>query len=841
MRKRTALAWAVLGCASIAAAGAPDDVAAARALLTRCFGPRAEEIRLETIPADAGRPAFEIEAAGGRVTVRGSSGVALARGAYAYLRAHDLAMFTWGGRRVELPARWPDHPAERAVAAFPHLVQDNICTPGYTTAYFGWPEWERYLDVMALHGFNLTMAPLGGEAVWARVWKRFGVTDAELADFFTGPAFLPWHRMGNVNKHGGPVPASYYEQSVALQKKILARMRELGIEPIAPAFSGFVPAGLKRARPGTQVLDMHAWCGFSGPYGSHMLHPLSPLYPEIGGAFIKEWRKEFGDADFYQADSFNEMTVPVSGDRANQLAQLAAFGDSVYSAIKAGDPDGTWVMMAWAFLSGFWTPDNARALLSNVPDDRMLILDLFCEKRPQWGKYEAFFGKPWVFGILPNFGGNSQYIGNLGHLARTLPELPRLAKRGNLSGFGYFPEGTENNEVLYELASDAVWAGRPLDPARWLDGYARSRYGALPAPVREAWTLMAESVYARGDGSVNQLLQRRPEGGSYGPRWNGDAKLQRAADLLLHEAPRMPAGDLFRNDAIEVAAQCLGMLIDRRLETGQAALAAGSNEEAARCFRDATALMADLDRLLASHTLWRLDRWVGLARAWGRTPAEQDYFEQDAKRQVTVWGGPSLSEYASKLWSGLTGGYYRGRWAAWSAAKLAGKPFAQGAWEETWITTPGGAKIEPWPDPIARAEELLAAGRAWDNDDLLRRARGVEAGGWRAGEMTESYADREWDVTAFLPAPGAYTFRFQYTAGSHRLDIARAALLVNGVEVSADEHEGTTGVSNEANAYALELKDPPPAGSRIVLRARIKSAGGVDSNGVIQVRKKTRS
>jgi alpha-N-acetylglucosaminidase len=821
------------------AALAADPTASARDVLVRCFGPRAAEFRLETIPAEAGRPVFEIAASNGTVTIRGSSGVALSRGAYTYLRAHDLALFTWGGRQLNLPARWPDHPHERIVAPFRHLMQDNICTPGYTTAYYGWPEWERYLDVMALHGFNLTMAPLGGEAIWARVWKQFGLTDAELADFFTGPAFLPWHRMGNVNKHGGPLPAAYLEQSVALQKQLLARMRELGIEPVAPAFSGFVPAGFTRAQPDAQVLDMHAWCGFGGAYGSHMLHPLSPLYPAIGGAFIKEWQKEFGDADFYQADSFNEMSVPVSGDRTNQLAQLAAFGDSVYSAIKAGDPDGTWVMMAWAFLSGFWTPDNTQALLSKVPDDRMLILDLFCEKHPQWNRLHAYFGKPWTFGVLPNFGGNSQYIGHLGYLARTLPALTNLANRGNLSAFGYFPEGTENNEVLYELASDAIWSSRPLEVDAWLQGYGRARYGALPAPVREAWTLLAQSVYARGDGSVNQRLQRRPAGRSYGALWTGDAKLQQAADLLLQAAPELKDQTLYRNDAIEVAAQALGMLIDRRLEVGQAALAADAKEDATRCFREATALMADTDRLLASHTLWRLDRWVGLARAWGRTPAEQDYFEQDAKRQVTLWGragGAQLSEYAAKLWSGLVGGYYQGRWAGWSAAQLGGAPFDQTAWEERWVTTPGGTQVTPWPDPLARAVELLAVGRVWDNEEVLCRARGIEIGQWKSGEMTEQYADREWPAPA-LAATGTHRIRFAYTGGSHRLDIARVALLVNGAEIAADAHEGTTGVRNEGNLYTLEVKEPVPADAKVVLRARIKSAGGTDSNGTIYLRK----
>ena len=84
---------------------------------------------------------------------------------------------------------------------------------------------------------------------------------------------------------------------------------------------------------------------------------------------------------------------------------------------------------------------------------------------------------------------------------------------------------------------------------------------------------------------------------------------------------------------------------------------------------------------------------------------------------------------------------------------------------------------------------------------------------------------------------GSYQVRFVYTGGSHRLDIARAALLVNGAEVAADEHEGTTGVRNEGNTYTLMVKNPVPAGAKVALRARIRSAGGTDSNGKILLRK----
>ena len=80
--------------------------------------------------------------------------------------------------RLDAAALGPEvaHPRQRVESPYRHLLQDNICTFGYTTAFNGWPEWERYLDVMALHGYNLTMAPLGGEAIWADELARLAKT-----------------------------------------------------------------------------------------------------------------------------------------------------------------------------------------------------------------------------------------------------------------------------------------------------------------------------------------------------------------------------------------------------------------------------------------------------------------------------------------------------------------------------------------------------------------------------------------------------------------------------------------------------------------------------------------
>lgn len=45
---------------------------------------------------------------------------------------------------------------------------------------------------MALNGMNLPLAFIGQESIWRQVYLLLGLTDNDLNDFFTGPAFLPY-------------------------------------------------------------------------------------------------------------------------------------------------------------------------------------------------------------------------------------------------------------------------------------------------------------------------------------------------------------------------------------------------------------------------------------------------------------------------------------------------------------------------------------------------------------------------------------------------------------------------------------------------------------------------
>jgi len=53
-------------------------------------------------------------------------------------------------------------------------------------------------------------------------------------------------RMGNIHGWGGPLPQSWIDNQLALQHKILDRMRALGMIPVLPGFAGHVPIAITK-------------------------------------------------------------------------------------------------------------------------------------------------------------------------------------------------------------------------------------------------------------------------------------------------------------------------------------------------------------------------------------------------------------------------------------------------------------------------------------------------------------------------------------------------------------------------------------------------------------------
>jgi len=673
--------------AALADAAAPE--AAARGILQRLVPAKADRFVLQTIPAENGRDVFEIESRDGRIVVRGSSGVAIASGWNWYLNHYCHCHVSRQGNPLTLPDPLPSVPQKvHRVSPFPHRYYLNFCAFSYSVAWYDWPQWERLIDWMALHGINMPLSVTGEEAIWYKVYRDLGLSDKQLADFFVGPGYLPFGWMGCIDAWAGPLPKTWIDSHRELQKKIVARERELGMTPVLQGFTGHVPAALKDVFPAAKLQRLSSWCEFPP---THFLSPQDPLFARIGKLFIEEQARQFGTDHLYASDTFIEMTPP-----SNDPQFLASMGKAVYGAMRAGDPQAVWVMQGWLFVNnpGFWKPPQGRALLGAVPDDRMILLDLACENSPVWNKTEAFYGKPWIWNIVQEYGDTVSLHGGLPQIVQNLHEAMTSAHRGRLEGIGSVNEGLGTNPVVYDFLGEMAWRSEVPPLADWLRGYVEGRYGACPAAADEAWQALLATVY-RSPSDAGSVICARPSWhGAAGDRAGpllpySNSALAQAWHKLLKSADQLGTVDAYRLDLVHVGRQTLVDLGPQFLHEAAAAYGRKDRQALADASTRFLQLIGDVDELLATREELLLGRWLAGAKHWATDDAERRLYEWNARTIITLWGPRDslLHEYANKQWSGMLDGFYRPRWQQFfqqvDAALAAGKAFDANAYEKS--------------------------------------------------------------------------------------------------------------------------------------------------------------
>jgi len=834
------------------AAPQEPSLQAVRGLIGRVLPGKEDRFLLDLLPR-AGRERFEIGRRGERILLRGTSPIALAAGLGWYLRHIALVPLSWWPwapiqAPEELPL--PERPVKKECRVR-HRFFFNYCTFGYTLPFWGWKEWERLIDWMALNGIDLPLAQTGNEAVWLRVWKKFGLPEDEIRSFFTGPAHLPWHRMANLDRWGGPLPRSFIDGKEALQKKILARERALGMKPVLPAFAGHVPPGLRRLFPRAGIKPLAVgWAGVSKKCATWFLPPKSPLFKKIQVAFLKEQERAYGTDHFYSADPFNEI-VPPSWDPEF----LKSVSRAIYGGMAEADPRAVWIQMGWIFYNNRnWTPERTRAMIEGVPPGRMVLLDYVCERVEFFRRIENFFGAPFVWCYLGNFGGSTTLEGPLRKVAARLDALFSSKGPKNLFGLGSTLEGLDENQLVYEFVLERPWRDNPITPRDWVRAWARLRAGGADPHVEKAWEILLETAY--NDSGIpgeekRVCLQAKPTTGASGwgsPRVRchyDNAVLARAWQEMLRARPAAFERDAFRFDLVNLARQVLGnhsLKIWRELSAAYRRGDAGAFRKGTAAFRR---LGLDLDRLLATRPEFLLGRWTADARAWAAGPGEEAYYQQNARNIVTTWDrrGASLTDYAARLWQGLTRDYYLARWTAlfrrMEDSLLSGDPVDRKSWDKerkdiewNWVTDREMRYPEqPAGDAAALVKELW---RRYGKE-LHPHDPPLPAGSWKPSDLVAGKpVVLTWDVTSLLKGPGDYLFTFRWEKGAHALQVDWVRIDAGGRIPARDVHPGWTGIENRENTYRIRLGEVLP-GRRYLLRASVHGAGGTDSAGRIWV------
>ncbi len=711
MKKISLLALFLLGFVCQSFAQTPAEEAAMSVLVRATSNSQLPVVLNQIEGADS--TFFEYEVKNGNLHISGSSPVALCRGFYDYAKKHGYGLYSWTGSSLNLPSTLENESTTKVTSPFEHHYYFNVVTYGYTMPYWDWERWEKELDWMALHGLDMPLSLIAYEAIIARVWKKMGLTDEEINSYFVGPAHLPWMRMGNISGINGPLDQSWYDNRIELQHKVLDRMKELGMKPIVHGFPGFIPQAFKRIHPELEI-SQTSWS--NGSFHNWMISPREPLFSEISTMYVQEWEKEFGKAKYYLVDSFNEMDNPLP-EKGNpeRYELLNEYGDKVYKSIKAANPDAVWTMQGWMFgyQRTIWDYETLGALLKNVPDDKILLLDLavdynkhFWKSQVNWDFYKGFYNKPWVYSVIPNMGGKTGLTGVLEFYANGHLEALASPNRGKLVGHGLAPEGIENNEVIYELYTDAGWSSKEIDLNAWYENYSVNRYGSYPKEIRNTWKELEKSVYGTFTDHPRYNWQFRPGVNSTGTINLSDSFFK-GIEEFASVAPEMKDSELYMADLMEFSALYLGGKAEFLVYKIEQAYADGDVKTATKLEADFEYILKGIDKILYSHPVLRLENWIEFARSQGVDQAQAAKYESNAKRLVTIWG-PPVDDYAARVWSGHIRDYYLPRWQHYFASKKSGEAFDYAAWELDWVENSVGLSPQQAPkDMVAYIQEMM--------------------------------------------------------------------------------------------------------------------------------------
>jgi alpha-N-acetylglucosaminidase len=717
----TSLEWSAPAHAAESPRGGPAfDTAPARSALNRLLPGHAGQFRLSIAERHGTVDRFRVTGTTGHVRITGTTPAVLLTGVHWYLKYVCGAHLTWNGVQTNLPRRLPApaRPLERSTA-LPHRFALNDTNDGYTAPYADWPYWERQIDLLALHGCNEVLVIAGMEAVYHRLLKDFGYSDAEARAWLPAPSHQPWWLLQNLSGYGGPLSPALLARRAALGRRIADRLRELGMAPVLPGYYGHVPKQFTERNGGdARVVPQGVWHGFERP---DWLDPRTEAFAKVAASFYAHQRDVFGEVDLFKMDLLHE-----GGTAGDVPVPAAARG--VEQALHKARPRAVWVILGWQ--------DNPLPeLLDAVDRSRMLIVDGVSDRytgvtdrERDWG------GTPYAFGTIPNFGGRTT-IGARAHIWNEKFFAWRDKAGSALAGTAYMPEAADRDPAAFELFSELAWMPAKPDRAAWFASYAGYRYGGRDAAARRAWRALHDTAYqhrtversdphdslfcARPDLAADRAAAYAPRALTYDP-----ARFDAALAGLLGVAAGLRKSPAYAHDLVDVARQALAHRSRQYLPQLRDAHRRRDRETFRALATLWLRLMRLSDEVTGTHPAFLLGPWVNEARLLATDDAERAEFERTAKALITVWGGRvtsdtgNLHEYGNREWHGLMADFYVPRWQRWldalEDALATGTAPAAVDWfavEEPWTRERKDYPLRPVGDPYrtaARVRDVLA-------------------------------------------------------------------------------------------------------------------------------------
>lgn len=609
-----------------------------------------KQFEVEYIEKVDNQDTFELDF-GEKIILRGNNNLSIATALGWYLKYTVNVNISWCGCNMNLPEILPKPFFYKKTILQKFRSYFNFCTFNYTASWWNWERWEKELDFMALNGINLPLNTVGSECIWYETFIEMGMSDRDVRSFLTGPAFLAWQFMTNIEGHGGPLPKDFLNKRKHLGKQITKRMLELNMTPIQQAFSGCVPKKLAEIYKDSNFQKKKVWCGISDTL---QLDPTDELFDRIGIVFLQKQKELFGAYGYYSADPFHESEPP-----QDSIDYLNRVGEKIHGIIKQFDQEAIWVLQSWSI---------RKDMVDILPKEDLLVLDLNGANNVS---KENFWGIPFLSGNLHNFGGRINMHGDLRLLANNqYMEISKIAP--NICGTGLFMESIEHNPTYYDLAFEMLISSESIDLNTWLKKYALRRYGIKSENYEECLNILSNTVYAPGTNGVEKssiiaarpavtVKKSGPNDGFYIPY--GNRRLLKALKLLMSKKSNI---DSYNYDIVDLTRQVLSNYGQKLYEEVSSSIKDRDLSLFMKKSRQFIELLEDIDDLLSTRKEFSLEKWITDARNMASNEEDEKLYELNASMLITIWGAMDdtsiIFDYSWREWSGLINQYYKVRW-----------------------------------------------------------------------------------------------------------------------------------------------------------------------------------
>jgi len=532
-------------------------------------------------------------------------------------------------------------PAKRLIPALSYEYYAN------GACWWDFDRWKSELDLLASHGVNMPLLPIGHEAAWYYAMLTIDINREDAIGFLSGPAYYPYQLAGRLDSFLPMIDTDYLKQQRDLGQRVIEYARELGMSPILQGFNGHVPKQFKAYFPKSNIMPMTPWRNFAQTY---RISPDDPLFMQVGQALREKQADFFGTADYYIASPFDEVKPLIE-----KATNFAGFGRAI-SELMGG---ATFVLTAESYRP---------SLLHDVNKSKVLIFDA---DGTHHDAEHGFDGVPFIVGTRFNSGGRTTLHGDVHALAGN-PYLKVKSEFQNAAGPGYFPDSDGQNPLYAGLALEMLNQDGKIGLDGWLEGYAEKRYGSDEKCLADAMKRLAETCYSpectgRETGSViaarpsTELAHTAPFD-TLKLRYD-NKKLCEALALLLQSKSADTDGYAF--DACDILRQ----IMSNRARELYADVMDGFSRRDARLFEQSTnaflKALEDMDGLLNTSDSFRLETRLKHASSCAVGKLDPQNFEVNLLCQITLFGPFSAPEYyddAWREWGDLVGGYYLKRW-----------------------------------------------------------------------------------------------------------------------------------------------------------------------------------